>query len=276
MPYYKNPEHYLSLNWDANLTQTSSSFGYYFSFTSMSNLRNLRSGTAWYWNEQGLLKETKAREPRFDWNPMRDGSIPNMPDILLEEASTNLANDRLASSGSTSWIRSSLISSNSTNTSPDGRRNGITLIPSTSAPQPASNQHISRTFVVASNTKTWFSFYVKPTSWNQFGVDIEDKAGVVKTIEVSYDLETLTASEITSEAHFIEAEIQPCPNNWYRLILGFNTDAMTDVIIKVGYRQSSGGAMGTVTYLARALFWGFQLENVNLNHATSVIWNDTT
>ncbi len=276
MPYYKNPEHYLSYNWDANLTQTSSSFGYYFSFPSMSNLRNLRSGTAWYWNEQGLLQESKAREPRFDWNPMPDGSVPNMPDILLEEASTNLANDRLASSGTTSWIRTSLISSNATNPSPDGRRNGITLIPSTSAPQPASNQYLSRQFTVASNTKSWFSFYVKPTSWNQFGVEIIDNTGTLKTIEISYDLDNMTATQLSAEAHFIEAEIQPCPNNWYRLIMGFNTSSMTDIDVRVGYRQSSGGAMGTVTYLARALFWGFQLENVNLNHATSVIWNDTT
>ena len=276
MPYYKNPEHYLSYNWDATLTQTTASHGNYFSFPSIPNLRNNRTGTAWYWNEQGLLQESKSNEARFDWNPMPDGSTPNMPDILLEEASTNLANDLLASSGTTSWIRSSLITSDSTNPSPDGRKNGITLIPSTSAPQPASNQHIQRTFAVATNTKTWFSFYVKPTSWNQFGVEIEDKAGVVKTIEVSYDLETLTATELSSTSHFIEAEIQPCPNNWYRLIMGFDTDAMTDVIIRVGYRQTSGGTMGTVTYLARALFWGFQLENVNLNHATTVIWNDTT
>lgn len=278
MPKYRNPKYYMSYNWDANLQRVrSSTAGDYYSYPRIFNLRNNRSGTGYYWNEHGLLQESMPDENRFDWNPMPDGSIPNMPDILLEEESTNLANDRFANSGTTAWIRTSFFSTNSTSESPSGRRNGMQGIVSVATTTPVTNQFISRDFAVATNTKTWFSFYVKPVSWDFFGVDIIDTSGTLKNILVDYDTTLKTATQTSSESHFIEAEIQPCPNNWYRLILGFNTSTISTVKIRVGYRmRSSVDALGFESYNQRAFFWGFQLENVNLNHETTVIWNNTT
>jgi len=148
MGKHRNPINYTTYNWDANGQRISGSDGFYYSFPQIFNLKDSSVGTKWYWNKDGLLQESINGEPRFDWNPMPDGSTPKMPDILLEPASTNLANDRLSSSGTTSWIRTSLVSSNSTQPSPDGRRNGIVLIPFTTAPQPATNQYLERVYPV--------------------------------------------------------------------------------------------------------------------------------
>ena len=118
---------------------------------------------------------------------------------------------------------------------------------------------------------------MNPVSWDYFGIDVKDKNGVVKTIEVEFNLDNLTATQTSASPNFIEAEIQPCPDNWYRLIVGFNTGAITDLLLECGYRlKTLSNVLGTPTYNARAWFWGFQLENVNLNHATSVMYNSST
>lgn len=270
MGKYRNPINYADLSVIPYAQRNNASTDSGFKVLGKEDLtwRNSRTSRAWSWSKDGYLEEAESYEGRIDWNPTKDGQIPNIPDILLEPNTTNVLQDNFGASG---W---SLLNATATKgeISPDARMNGF-LFESTKTGTIPANAYIQKSQAL-SNFKTWVSYFVKPMGYDVFGIFVSPP--VASDIEVKFNVKTLETTNITSSSEVINLFIEPCPNGWFRLVAGFDFSASTGTYdLRFGFVDFNDN-MTFPSEESRAIFFGFQCENMNYTYHTSLMYNDST
>jgi hypothetical protein len=204
-----------------------------------------RATTATRTNASGLIESTPINEPRLDY------SLGSCPNILLEPQRTNLAL-RSEEFSTAAWIKSRLVITANSLTSPSGVINASTITETTFT---NNFSGLEQSIIVVSGTTYTQSIFVKKGNIDYFGLIYFIVGGA--NGRVIYDLNTKLT---TNTSNIVSSSITDFLNGWLRITMTYTANASAVNFVGFFHTKNStslnynGNATG-FTYA-----WGAQLE----------------
>lgn len=235
-----------------------------------SDLQFLRSGSATYFNNEGVMATAGINEPRFEYDPITLVA----KGLLLEETRTNhlLRSEHF---GNATWSKNASTVTNDLSISPNGYQTADKITNDTSNATHGVSQSVS---VDATGTYT-LSVYASMTEdavtrWVRLAM-----VSGVNRVEAWFDLLTGTLGSVANVGvgSLAESKIVPVGNGYYRLILTGKPDTTNTGVVSnlIRLAQSNNDLSAYTGNTTQSIYvFGAQMETGTF--ATSYIYTTTT
>ena len=229
-----------------------------------------RTTTATYLDSDGLLKTATADEPRFD-HKYENGNIVSLG-LLIEGEETNIvrnSEDLTILSGRWSEIADGVTVTSNQAVAPDGNTTADKVAIKTSG---SSNKGIQSSILTGTSSGTVItsSIFCKAAEHSYVRVDMEGGGAGADGIVVDLS----DGSLITEVGPPDSYNIEPYPNDWYRISVTGTTASTAATALRVYLTDASGNAGWTGTIGDGVYMWGGQHEQNY--YASSYIPTDDT